>query len=118
MDKKVFRYALCRLRTSSHQLQIENCRWERTKPPRSDRVCPFCQNGTIEDEYHFCLVCPTYDDIQRKYIPDYFFDPPALQNVFKFLILLSTKHEHLIRQLSCYVHFAFQKRAEMIEKSG
>ena len=55
------RAALARLRTSSHQLQIERGRYVGT--PRESRFCPHCyKQGEeyIEDETHFLLACPKF----------------------------------------------------------
>ena len=45
-----YRYALTRLRTSSHRLAIETGRWT---TPRFERKCQLC--NTLEDEFHFML---------------------------------------------------------------
>ena len=66
-----YRYALTRLRTSSHRLAIETGRW--TKPhstPRFERKCQLC--NTLEDEFHFMLECPLYRDVRVKYIRKYY----------------------------------------------
>ena len=52
-----------RLRTSSHNLQVEMGRRSRTPPEQ--RVC-VCGNG-VEDEEHFLAGCLLYDDIRRKH---------------------------------------------------
>ena len=64
---KKFRIALTKLRVSSHRLEIEMGRWAR--PERiefDDRKCKLCNK--LEDEFHFVLECPLYDDIRKKYI--------------------------------------------------
>ena len=45
--------------------------------PRDQRICPMCklqfgQNSDIEDEYHFLLICPTYRDLRKKFIKNYY----------------------------------------------
>ena len=78
-----YRYALTRLRTSSHRLEIETGRW--TKPhstPRSERKCHICQ--VLEDEFHFILECPLYEDLRAKYIKKYIY---IKKSVFGCVIL-------------------------------
>ena len=58
------RVAIGQLRTSSHQLEIENGRTNRV--PREERLCRLCYIE-IEDEYHFTCKCPTYAEIRAKY---------------------------------------------------
>ena len=47
-----YRFALTRLRVSSHRLDIETGRWHKpNKIPRNDRKCQLC--NSLEDEFHF-----------------------------------------------------------------
>ena len=56
-----YRYALTRLKTSSHRLAIETGRW--TKPNSTPIFERKCQLGnTFGDEFHFMLECPLYRD--------------------------------------------------------
>ena len=43
-------------------LEIETGRYKGI--PRSERYCTLCKNGDIEDEVHFTLNCPIYDDLR------------------------------------------------------
>ena len=68
---KKFRLTLAKLRTSSHRLEVEMGRWAR--PERTaleNRKCKHCQ--TLEDEYHFILICPLYSNIRTLYIKKYY----------------------------------------------
>ena len=50
---------------SPHRLEIEMGRWAR--PERiefDDRKCKLCKK--LEDEFHFVLECPLYDDIRKN----------------------------------------------------
>ena len=53
---------VAKLRTSSHNLQIEMGR--RTSTPRENRKC-YC--GDVEDEKHFLTQCTMYEHIRRKH---------------------------------------------------
>ena len=64
-----YRYAVTRLRTSSHRLAIETGRW--TKPhctPRFERKCQ------LEEEFHLMLECPLYRDLRVIYIRKYYWN--------------------------------------------
>ena len=47
-----YRAATTRLRISAHTLKIETGRHTTPITPRDKRICPKCQNGTIQDEVH------------------------------------------------------------------
>ena len=63
------RAALTRFRCSSHVFNIEMSR--RNGILLEGRLCAFCENNrivVIEDEYHFLLHCPRYNNIRKKYL--------------------------------------------------
>ena len=62
---KKFKIALAKLRVSSHRLEIEMGRLAR--PERiefDDPKCKLCNK--LEDEFHFVLECPLYNDIRKN----------------------------------------------------
>jgi hypothetical protein len=54
---------LAKIRGGSNRLRIEQGRYE--KEQVSQRVCRLCANGSVEDESHFMLQCPVYDDLRN-----------------------------------------------------
>ena len=62
-DRK-YKIALNRFRLSSHNLDIERRRYHSI--PRIEGKCKFSPLGFIENEYHFLLVCPKYNDTGRQ----------------------------------------------------
>ena len=82
-----YRKSLCKLRVSSHRLQVEMGRW--AKPNKilfDNRKCRACK--VLEDEFHFIIVCSFYKDLRKTYIKRYYWQRP---NMPKFLELFSTK---------------------------
>ena len=64
VNVKKFRTALSKLRTSSHRLEIEVRRWARPqKILRENRKFRIC--NTLEDEFHFIIECPLFEDIRK-----------------------------------------------------
>ena len=63
------RQALSKLRLSSHGLRIETGRHIRMG--RENRKCTLCDSNDIEDEFHFILKCPVYNDVRAAYIKRY-----------------------------------------------
>ena len=104
-----FRYALTRLRVSSHRLEIEAGRWHKpNKTPVETRKCLFC--NSLEDEFHFILECPLYQDLRQEHINRYFGVRP---NIPKFIELLQSENKKIIRNLSVYIFESFKLRNEM-----
>ena len=56
------RKALCRLRISAHDLQIQRGRYANTA--REDRKCRTC--GVVEDELHFLNDCTRYNLLRQR----------------------------------------------------
>lgn len=105
---KKFRYAFTRLRVSSHRLEIEAGRWHKpNKTPLENRKCQSC--NSLEDEFHFVLECPLYQEIREEYIRRYFWVRP---NMPKFIELLTSENKTIIKNVSMYIFKGFKKRNE------
>ena len=104
---KKFRFSLSRLRMSSHRLNIESGRWSKPTPiPIDQRICNICH--VLEDEFHFVLQCEAYIDIREMYIPLYYRRRP---NMHKFVQLINTDNQTLLRKLSIFIYKAFMIRS-------
>ena len=62
-DYKIFR-------TSNHKLAIEALRYKRPVVPREQRLCEFCNQNEIEDEYHTIFSCKIYADLRVTFLVD------------------------------------------------
>ena len=63
---KHYRISLSKFRSGSSQIHIETGRY--TNTPLCDRLCEFCDNHQVEDEMHFLLICPMYNDLRYELI--------------------------------------------------
>ena len=54
---------VAKIRDGSNRLRIEQGRYE--KEQIHERVCRLCPSGSVEDESHFLLQCPVYDDLRN-----------------------------------------------------
>jgi len=61
----------------------------------------------LEDEYHFVLICPLYNDLRTTYIKKYYFRRPS---VYKFVELFKSTNKSTVKSLSKYVYEAFTFR--------
>ena len=107
------RVPMSKLRLSSHSLRIETGRYGRARIERNQRQCVLC-NSDIEDEYHFVLKCPTYNDIRAKYIKSVYIRKPSM---YKFIKLMSSVKKTELVNLSKFVIEAFDLRKSLINNN-
>ena len=103
LNKKL-RNALSKLRLSSHRLALETGR--HTGVERQNRKCAFCVKDDLEDEYHFVLICPRYNNLRTQLIKQYYYRNPSM---LKFLQLLNTSGK-VLKHLAIYISKAFEER--------
>ena len=65
--------------------------YSRLKLPEEERVCKFCNNCQVEDEYHFLLQCNLYCEERAKLFTDICeicppFDSKDIEQKFEFII--------------------------------
>ena len=104
----VSRKTLANFRCSSHNLLIEKGR--RLNIERDYRFCPFCLERnvfTIEDEFHFFMVCPMYTDLREKYFkPDW----KIILSLHKFYSIMNLTDASSIFAISKFLVGAFDLR--------
>ena len=108
-----YRNALAKFRCSSHSLMIEKGR--HMDLDRLYRNCPLCIQRNVyilEDEYHFLMVCPEYEDLRYNFFPE---NMLTNVNLNKFYSFMTSKNEHVITSLAKYLFHAFQKRKSLLE---
>ena len=54
---------IARFRMSSHCLNIEHGCYRNEL--RENRLCTFCNQNDIEDEFHFIFKCPFYSNLRQ-----------------------------------------------------
>ena len=101
-----YRVALTKFRVSSHDLAIETGRYTNTE--LKDRICQNCQMNTIEDEYHFILVCQKFRELRKIYLKPYYCHWPTLH---KFENLMSTNSIQQTNNLAKFIYHAFKLRS-------
>ena len=68
--------------------------------------CPFCDD-TTENEIHFILCCPMYDNLRERYIPGKFYRNP---NANRMNVLLSSTNVDIVGNLCRYIYHALKLR--------
>ena len=80
------------------------------------RNCQLCLKRnvySIEDEYHFLMVCPYYEDIRYKYFPDSMLENVSLNKFYNFL---KSKNDMIITSLAKYLYYAFKQRKILLDE--
>ena len=109
-DNKL-RKELCKFRLSSHQLAIEKGRYNNI--PREQRKCTLCNQNTIENEYHFLLVCQKYRHLRTKFLKPYFCSFPTLN---KFDTLMTSRSTKTLLNISKYLFHASKLRNDLLKQ--
>jgi hypothetical protein len=59
--------SLIRLRTGSHNLEVQRLRQVHPRVPRALRTCPLCNSGSVQDEHHMLFDCPHLTQARQQY---------------------------------------------------
>ena len=97
IDKK-FKRLLTKFRLSNHSLNIEIGRHRNVI--KYNRLCTCCNFQDIEDEFHFILKCPLYNDLRKKFLKKYYYNKPS---VFKLIHLFSTSNISALLKLGKFL---------------
>ena len=101
LDKRVFRDVYIKFRLGMSELYSHQYRF-REDPP--SMLCPSCKEDD-EDDAHFLLECPAYEDLRSRYIR-FAINPMTLN----YVSLLASCDVEIIRAVSIYLYFAFKRR--------
>lgn len=110
--KPKYRIAISKLRSSSHLLEVERGRHTKPKIILEKRNCSVC--GTLEDEYHFLILCGSYENERRELFQkvkgiDVYFD--SLSSMDKFVYLLTINSSRISTWVGKFIHEAMEKRS-------
>ncbi len=101
---------IARFRLSDHKLKIETGRHCRPRLPPEQRTCFHCKN-CVEDEIHFVIECPLYDNLRNRHIVT----TQALSSLENFINILSSKNQNILRNLAMFLDKAFEYRNTVLQ---
>ena len=107
------RKSFAKLRLSAHKLHIETGRYCKERLPPDKRTCSICNNGDIEDEYHFIMVCLKYKDLRQNLFAateNLYCNFSGLNNNDKFIWFMSNADVRIINLVAEYIFLCFQTR--------
>ena len=100
-----YQIILSRFRLYSNNLNIETGRYSGQE--KDTRKCVMCNMKSVEDDYHFLLVCPKYQELRRKFFKRYYCCFPTKN---KFILLMSSTNKNVILSIGKYLYYAFKMR--------
>ena len=109
--------SLCRLRESSHNLEIERGRYTVPKTLPENRLCNQCKHNLVEDEIHFILICQKYEIIRHSIgsnllsvVCNFIYGSKRFPVIDQFKCIMSSQNEHIILALAKFCYLAFSER--------
>ena len=108
------RQILCKFRISAHQLRVEKERHKNKPIERSQRTCNFCSHNDIEDEFHFLINCPLYNQCRESLFAQAHEHCQNFNNLdckSKFLWLMTTEDQHILKKLCIFLIQSFELRS-------
>ena len=72
--------------------------------------CPLCLSA-VDNEVHFVLYCPAFDDLRYEFIESKYFINPC---EFRLALLLATQNERALKNLALFVYKAFSRRNALL----
>ena len=97
-DRKI----IAKFRCSDHKLEIESGRHNKT--PQNERICRLCPLNEIENEEHFLMTCPLYDQIRENH---------GLMGMDRLIDIMSGTEPG---RLGKYLNEAFKIRQECLDQ--
>ena len=101
-----------KLRTNSHLLEIEH--GKHLGKLAHDRLCSVCH--VVEDEFHFIMVCPLYNELRHNFLAEITSMFPLLNQYSlydKFLFLMGFDDYNIHCIFSKFIHDAFKVRSDL-----
>ena len=74
--------------------------------PNTINQCSKRKVNTLEDEYHFLMVCPQYEEIRYKFFPERMMVHVSLNMFYNFV---STTYVSVITALAKYLYILLLK---------
>ena len=111
MKNRKYRHVLARLRTSSHNLEIERGRHTRPVTPADLRICTVC--NVVEDEEHLLLHCVKYAEERNVLFSKIVIAFPDFNNLSsndKLVFLISSQDPYILTLVAKFLYSCFQQR--------
>ena len=102
------RYTMTRFRFGVSDIKVHKSRFKFYNV--DDLECPLCLSA-VDNEVHFVLCCPAFDDLRYEFIEPKYFNNPC---EFRLVLLLATQNERALKNLAFFVYKAFSRRKTLL----
>ena len=99
-----YQIALSKLRCSVHKLKVETGRHDDIA--YENRLCTLCDYNQVEDEFHFVMICPVYENLRITYIPSL---ENGERNTETFYTLFNDNYQNTLN-IAMFIFHAFNLR--------
>ena len=103
------RKVITKLRLGKLPLQIEKGRHTKPKTPLEKRICSYCNTNSIEDELHFIIYCPFYDE-ERKFLMNIISSKICIDHKDTFVNIMCNNDVTVLFSLGKYIQKCLKKR--------
>lgn len=108
---KYLRSTLAQFRCGIIPIRIETGRFQ--GEPIEERICVFCSNRSVEDEFHFLLHCSLYNDYRKKLFENIGLNQSEEISEDELLRLLIVNYP---RQVAKYLYSSIKRRQSIVFK--
>ena len=105
---RYIRYTLARFRFGVSDIKVHRSRFKLYNV--DELKCPLCLSA-VENEVHFVLCCPAFDDLRYEFIESKYFNNPC---EFRLAFLLATQNECALKNLTLFLYKAFSRRKTLL----
>ena len=106
-----------RFRMSSHTLAIETGRHAKPKIAKEERKCRYCNLDDVEEEEHFLLKCPLYNEECLSLLNSVVLNVSDMSQGDVFIYFLSSKEPTTVKALGNFFTQCIQEKGENDEPS-
>ena len=88
---------------------FETGRYTHPITPVENRICSNCNSKSVEDEIHFLMYCPKFENLRRELFSNVLnYNAAILSAEDKFVWILSNEDPSCVRELAKFIHSCFQ----------
>ena len=101
---RYIRYTLTRFRFGVSDIKVHRSRFKLYNV--DELKCPLCLSA-VENEVHFVLCCPAFEDLRHEFIESKYFNNPC---EFRLALLLATQKERALKNLALFLYKTFRRK--------
>ena len=107
LEKQKYITVLAKFRCSNHTLMVEKGR--QLGLPRQNRICQFCSLNLVEDEVHFLVECPLFEDLRCNHNITC---SPNISSAHNFIRMMTNSNVNHLRNVCRFLLSAERRRED------